>query len=47
MHQHQAYPQAAQQRDVIDQVMKAVVLDGFATEKHDNGLALVCMDIGG
>ena len=32
MHQHQAHAQAAEQGDVIDQVVKAFVLDGFATE---------------
>ena len=45
-HQHQAYPEAVEQRDVVDQVGEAVVGNRLTAERQHEHLAAMRVDIG-
>ena len=46
VNQHQAYTEAVQQRDVVNDVREGIVLrDGVPQHQHE-GLAPVCVDVG-
>jgi hypothetical protein len=45
VHQHQADAEAVEQGDVVNQVRKALVGDGFAVETDDKGLAAKGIDV--
>jgi hypothetical protein len=46
VYQHQANTEAAEQGNIIDQVMKTVILDSLAAKQNDHGFAPVRMNIG-